>query len=150
MNKTNISLSLAGAFVLPLIFSGCSSATPAVLPGGSSFAPVSGAGSREVVVTPQAIPGVARSNNHGTTGGYAPSNVQAQLKINVADGTKEVKVIRDNADPFVITKPYMLKNADPYAVRSYLEAAVGAKSVNASPALMSRSIALPLISLTIE
>ena len=28
----------------------------------------------------------------------------------------------------------MLKNADPYAVRSYLEAAVGAKSVNTSPA----------------
>ena len=28
----------------------------------------------------------------------------------------------------------MLKNADPYAVRNYLEAAVGAKSINASPA----------------
>ena len=134
MNKHNIYLSLAGAVVLPLLFSGCNSATPAILPGSNSFAPAGVNGTREVVVTPQAIPGVARSNNHATTGGYAPSNVQAQLKINVADGTKEVKVIRDNADPFVITKPYMLKNADPYAVRSYLEAAVGAKSVNASPA----------------
>ena len=134
MNKHNIYLLLAGAVVLPLLFSGCNSATPAILPGSNSFAPAGVNGTREVVVTPQAIPGVARSNNHATTGGYAPSNVQAQLKINVADGTKEVKVIRDNADPFVITKPYMLKNADPYAVRSYLEAAVGAKSVNASPA----------------
>ena len=134
MNKHNIYLSLAGAVVLPLLVSGCNSATPAILPGSNSFAPAGSTGTREVVVTPQAIPGTARSNNHGTTGGYAPSNVQAQLKINVADGTKEVNVIRDNADPFVITKPYMLKNADPYAVRSYLEAAVGAKSVNASPA----------------
>ena len=134
MNKHNIYFSLAGAVVLPLLFSGCNSTTPAVIPGSTSIAPAGANGTREVVVTPQAIPGTPRSNNHGTTGGYAPSNVQAQLKINVADGTKEVNVIRDNADPFVITKPYMLKNADPYAVRSYLEAAVGAKSVNASPA----------------
>ena len=109
MNKFNLSLILAGAAILPL--------------SGS-----------DVVVTPQAIPGVSRSNNHAPTGAYAPSNVQAQLKINVADGTKVVKVIRDNNDPFVITKSYSLKNADPYAVRSYLEAAVGARSVNTSPA----------------
>ena len=60
--------------------------------------------------------------------------MQAQLKIDVKDSTKEVKVIRDNTDPFVITKPYTLKNADPYAVRSYLEAAVGARSISANPA----------------
>ena len=109
MNKLNISILLACMSVLPV--------------SGSS-----------TVITPQAIPGVPRSNNHAATGAYAPSNVQAQLKINVTDGTKEIKVIRDNSDPFVITKPYMLKNADPYAVRSYLEAAVGSKSVNDSPA----------------
>ena len=89
---------------------------------------------REITLTPQAIPGSARANNHAPTGGYAPTNVQAQLKIDVRDGTREVNVIRDNADPFVITKPYTLKHADPYAVRSYLEAAVGARSVNTSPA----------------
>ena len=133
MNKINMSLLLAGAVVIPFI-SGCNtgnggysvSTMPMPVKGGSS--------SNNVVVTPQAIQGIPRASNHGTTGGYAPSNVQAQLKINVADGTKKVKVIRDNSDPFVITKPYMLKNADPYAVRSYLEAAVGAKSVNSSPA----------------
>ena len=89
---------------------------------------------RELSITPQSIPGVPRYANDGVTGGYAPSNVQAQLKIDVKEGTKEVKVIRDNNDPYVITKPYTLKNADPYAVRSYLEAAVGSKSVSASPA----------------
>ena len=132
MNKINISLLLAGAVVIPFI-SGCNTGN-----GGYSVStlpvPVKSGNSHNVVVTPQAIPGTPRANNHGTTGGYAPSNVQAQLKINVADGTKEVKVIRDNNDPFVITKPYMLKHADPYAVRSYLEAAVGAKSINVSPA----------------
>ena len=89
---------------------------------------------RNVQLTPHAIPGTPRAENHNVTGGYAPSNVQAQLKIDVRDNTKEVNVIRDNRDPFVITKPYLVRNADPYAVRSYLEAAVGAKSVDASPA----------------
>jgi len=89
---------------------------------------------REITLTPNSIPGTPRDRNNNPTGGYAPSNVQAQLKIDVKDGTREVNVIRDNNDPYVITKPYTLKNADPYAVRSYLEAAVGAKSINDSPA----------------
>ena len=88
----------------------------------------------QITVTPQAIPGSAKSEQGAPTGGYAPSNVQAQLKIDVKDGTKEITVIRDNTDPLVITKPYTIKNADPYAVRSYLEAAVGARSVSTSPA----------------
>ena len=132
MNKLNTSLLLAGAVALPFI-SGCQSgstgyATPVSIPG------LNGGAAREVVVTPQAIPGVVKSNNHAPSGGYAPTNVQAQFKIDIDKDTKEVKVIRDNADPFVITKPYTLKYADPYAVRSYLEAAVCAKSVNSSPA----------------
>ena len=85
-------------------------------------------------VAADAIPGMPRVANHDVTGGYAPTNVQAQLQIDVKNDTREVKVIRDNTDPYVITKPYTLKHADPYAVRSYLEAAVGARSVSASPA----------------
>ncbi|MBE6394030.1 MAG: hypothetical protein E7044_08270 [Lentisphaerae bacterium] len=110
MNKLNLSLFFAGAVMLAL--------------------PAAG----DTVITPLAIPGVSRADNHHPTGSYAPSNVQAQLKINVADKTKVINVVRNNSDPFVITKAYTLKNADPYAVRSYLEAAVGAKSVNTSPA----------------
>ncbi len=134
MKKNNISFAFAGIALLPMLCSCNSSNVPANYGQLPSMIPAGNGASRDVVVTPQAIPGVPRSNNHGSTGAYAPSNVQAQLKINVADGTREVKVIRDNTDPFVITKPYMLKHADPYAVRSYLEAAVGARSVNASPA----------------
>ena len=110
MNKLNLSLIFAGAVMLAV--------------------PAAG----DTVITPQAIPGVSRADNHQPTGSYAPSNVQAQLKINVADKTKVINVVRNNSDPFVITKAYTLKNADPYAVRSYLEAAVGARSVNTSPA----------------
>ena len=110
MNKLNFALIFAGAVMLAV--------------------PAAG----DTVITPQAIPGVSRADNHQPTGSYAPSNVQAQLKINVADKTKVINVVRNNSDPFVITKAYTLKNADPYAVRSYLEAAVGAKSVNTSPA----------------
>ena len=133
MKKINIApIAIATTMLLPAM-SGCATGKPTnvVIP---QIPANIGSGSRDIVITPQDIPGNPRVDNHDTTGGYAPSNVQAQLKINVSDGTKEVNVIRDNADPFVITKPYLLKNADPYAVRSYLEAAVGAKSINASPA----------------
>ena len=109
MKKFNKSFLLAGAAIIPLL--------------GTSAAGAA-----------ESIPGTPRSNNHQPTGGYAASRVETQFKIDVAKDTKEIKVIRDNTDPFVITKPYMLKHADPYAVRSYLEAAVGAKSVNTSPA----------------
>ena len=131
MNSKTI---LFSAAVAGALFCGCRN--QGQLPSSSVIPmPVSnGSGSREVSVIPQAIPGTPRYLNNGTTGGYAPSNVQAQLKIDVKDSTKEVKVIRDNSDPFVITKPYTLKNADPYAVRSYLEAAVGARSISANPA----------------
>ena len=88
---------------------------------------------KHLIITPQAIPGTPRSENDAPTGGYAPSRVQAQLQIDVREGTKSLKVIRDNTDPYVITKPYTLKHADPYAVRSYLEAAVSARSIRTSP-----------------
>ena len=88
---------------------------------------------REMTVTPKAIPGSVKAAPGQPAGGYAPTNVQAQFKIDVHEGTREVTVIRDNSDPFVITKPYVLKHADPYAVRSYLEAAVSARSVSTSP-----------------
>jgi len=118
-----------------LIFAGCDNPQQRQKPQQPIlYQPVPAQQTRDVNLTPQAIPGTPRSANNEMTGGYAPSNVQAQLKIDVKEGTREVKVIRDNTDPYVITKPYVLQHADVYAVRSYLEAAVGAKSVIASPA----------------
>ena len=117
-----------------VLLAGCNSQKVPVRP---MFVPTAGSihnPPATLTLTPNAIPGTPRSLHSSVAGGYAPTNVQAQLKIDVKEGTKEVKVIRDNTDPYVITKPYILKYADPYAVRSYLEAAVGARSVAASPA----------------
>ena len=44
----------------------------------------------QITVTPKAIPGGSNSEPGQPTGGYAPSNVQAQLKIEVKEGSKEV------------------------------------------------------------
>ena len=117
-----------------LLLAGCGTRNPQ---NRSAFAPTPeslGSIPKTFSLTPQAIPGTPKSTASSESGGYAATNVQAQLKIDVKDGVKEVKVIRDNTDPFVVTKPYILKHADPYAVRSYLEAAVGARSVASSPA----------------
>jgi len=117
-----------------VLFCGCQN-QPQPEPRGEMIPiPVQNTVPSELTLKPQVPPGIPRVSNDAPTGGYAPTNVQAQFKIDVKDSTKEVKVIRDTTDPYVITKPYMLKNADPYAVRSYLEAAVGARSVSTSPA----------------
>ena len=134
MNKYTIStagLISCAAF----IFAGCQTQAPAAQTNPSVNVASNGAAKapQNYIITPKAIAGTPRVINNGVTGGYAPSKVQAQLNIDVAKDTKQIKVIRDTTDPFVITKPYVLKYADPYAVRSYLEAAVGARSVAASP-----------------
>jgi len=125
---------LTPGFLAMILLAGCTTPENGRIPVSRLTRSKDNNAPREITLTPNSIPGTPRDRNNNTTGGYAPSNVQAQLKIDVKDGTKEVNVIRDNNDPYVITKPYTLKNADPYAVRSYLEAAVGAKSVNDSPA----------------
>ena len=125
---------LTPGFLAVILLSGCAVPNNNQIPVSDLRKALGTDRPREITLTPNSIPGTPRDRNNNPTGGYAPSNVQAQLKIDVKDGTREVNVIRDNNDPYVITKPYTLKNADPYAVRSYLEAAVGAKSINDSPA----------------
>ena len=134
--KNMFSKNLISSAVLAVLCAGCTTQQPQA-PIVYNRVPASAGEKQNITLTPQAIPGTVKAFNSKPTGGYAPTNVQAQLKIDVKDGTKQVRVIRDSSDPFVITKPYILKNADPYAVRSYLEAAVGAKSVTESPAQVS-------------
>ena len=117
-----------------LLFCGCQNQQQPEPRGQVVPFPVQNNVPSELTLKPQVLPGIPRASNDAPTGGYAPTNVQAQFKIDVKDSTREVNVIRDTTDPYVITKPYMLRNADPYAVRSYLEAAVGARSVSSSPA----------------
>ena len=75
------------------------------------------------------IPGVPRDSNFNNTGGYDATRVEARLVVNVRDDTKKIHFIRDNNDPRVVTKTYVLKNTDPYQFRDYLRQIVQSKRV---------------------
>ena len=75
------------------------------------------------------IPGVPRDSNFNVTGGYDSTRVQAQLVLCVKDETDAVHFIRDNNDPRVITRTYVLQNVDAYEFREYLRGMVQSKRV---------------------
>lgn len=76
-----------------------------------------------------AVPGVPRDSNTGNTGGYDGTRVEAQLLVQVDEKTEKVHFIRDNNDPRVVTKSYLLKHVDAYEIRDYLRQMVQAKRV---------------------
>ena len=106
--------------------------------------------------------GVAAIANELPTGNlnpaYFPSNVQAQLQVGITPGTEAVHFVRDTSDSKIITKTYVLKNANPYEIRPYLRNMVqtmrtnpnvfngaGNKAVSANPVnFMTTSSAIPL------
>jgi len=53
------------------------------------------------------------------------SQVQTHLRLDIKDDVKEVHFINTNNDPYVYTKVYVLKNADPYELLPYVINAVG-------------------------
>ncbi len=75
------------------------------------------------------VAGVPRDSNFNNTGGYDGTRVEAQLLVNVKDDTQAVHFIRDNNDPRVVTKCYLIKNVDPYEFRDYLRTMVQSKRV---------------------
>lgn len=86
-----------------------------------------------VNLTPRAIPGTLRQDNSETTKGYDGSTVQTHLRLDVKDSVGAIHFIRDNTDPYVLTKAYPLKNAEPYALRGYLLAVVKGTQIAGSP-----------------
>lgn len=74
-------------------------------------------------------PAVPRDSNFNNTGGYDSSRIEARLMVQVKDDTDTVHFIRDNNDPRVVTKTYLLKNVDAYEFRDYLRQMVQAKRV---------------------
>ncbi len=75
------------------------------------------------------VAGIPRDSNNGNTGGYDGTRVEAQLLVQVSPETNVVHFIRDNNDPRVITKSYLLKYVDAYEIRDYLRQIVQAKRV---------------------
>ncbi len=75
------------------------------------------------------VAGVPRDSNTGNTGGYDGTRVEAQLLVQVGPDTEVVHFIRDNNDPRVVTKTYLLEHVDAYEIRDYLRQIVLAKRV---------------------
>ncbi|MCI6288364.1 MAG: hypothetical protein MR727_06460, partial [Lentisphaeria bacterium] len=86
------------------------------------FCGIAAAGAAEIAGRP-------RDSNIGNTGGYDSTRVDAQLQVPVKNGVEVVHFIRDNNDPRVVTKTYLLKHADAYEIRDYLRQMVQAKRV---------------------
>ncbi len=57
------------------------------------------------------------------------SQIQTQLWVQVKDDTKNVKLVSANTNPNVITKTYVLKNADPYELLPFFQIAVKAQRI---------------------
>ena len=74
-------------------------------------------------------PSAPRDSNFLRTGGYAPTRVEAKLLIPVRNDAETLHFIRDNNDPRVITKSYLLKHVDAYEIRDCLREMVQSKRV---------------------
>lgn len=70
-----------------------------------------------------------RDSNFQRTGAYAPTRVEAKLLIPVRENADTLHFVRDNNDPRVITKTYILKHADAYEIRDCLRQMVQSKRV---------------------
>jgi len=68
--------------------------------------------------------GAQQAGNVNATAPYAKTNVQTQIRLNVDKDIDAVRFIRDNSDPRVVTKAYILKTADPFEVRPALQSIV--------------------------
>ena len=75
------------------------------------------------------IAGVPRDSNFNNTGGYDSTRIEAQLLIDVDKETDTIHFIRDNNDPRVVTKTYIIHDVDAYEFRDYLRQMVQAKRV---------------------
>ena len=74
-------------------------------------------------------PSAPRDSNFLRTGGYAPTRVEAKLLIPVRNDAETLHFIRDNNDPRVITKSYLLKHVDAYEIRDCIRQMVQSKRV---------------------
>jgi type II secretory pathway component GspD/PulD (secretin) len=75
-------------------------------------------------------PATPRANNVNPSRPYLDTLIDAQIRLNLENDTDQVHFLRDNNDPYVVTKTYMLKHASPYEMRPYIRTAVQSLRVN--------------------
>ena len=88
---------------------------------------------QNIDLTPHPIPGKVKADFNVPSAGYGSSTVQTQLRVDVKESERAIRFVRTNTDPFVITRLYTLKHAEPYAVRGYLLSVVKGTKVNGNP-----------------
>ena len=59
-----------------------------------------------------------------------PTQVQPRLNVAIDKSTDEITFINTNNDPYVYTKVYKLKHADPYEIRPYLMSAIRSRRID--------------------
>ena len=87
----------------------------------------------DIDLTPHQIPGSVKADANIPSAGYGSTTVQTQLRVDVKESEGAVRFVRTNTDPFVITKLYTLKHAEPYALRGYLLSVVQGVKVSGNP-----------------
>ncbi|MBE6377871.1 MAG: type II and III secretion system protein [Lentisphaerae bacterium] len=85
----------------------------------------------------EVVPGTPRDLANEMSSGFKSPAVNTELKVSIDEKTNEVRFDAGNSDPYVYTKAYRLKSADPYIARAYVRNTVEAKQVNASPVQVS-------------
>ena len=60
------------------------------------------------------------------------TQVQPQLNVQIGKETEQITFVNTNNDPYVYTKVYKLKHADPYEIRPYVMAAIRSRRVDTS------------------
>ena len=60
------------------------------------------------------------------------TQVQPQLNVQIGRETEQITFVNTNNDPYVYTKVYKLKHADPYEIRPYVMAAIRSRRVDTS------------------
>ncbi len=71
-----------------------------------------------------------RAENVRPTEPFDKTQIEPQLIINYDDQTKEVHFIRDNNDPYVVTKVYFLKHAEPYEIKRFMDKVAISNRIN--------------------
>ena len=70
-----------------------------------------------------------QSNNNNATQPYGQTAIQPQIRLNLENDTDKVHFIRNNTDPYVVTKVYEVKYADIYELRPLIISAVRSKKI---------------------
>ena len=74
--------------------------------------------------------GAAAESWNTPTPAPLPTQVQPRLNVQIGRETEEITFVNTNNDPFVYTKVYILKHADPYEIRPYIMSAIRSRRVD--------------------